>query len=438
MKHYLIKALAKKNKFFAKQTESSDDSGSLSSDDEDEVSKDIIYKWYNNRYFAIKYLGKGTFCRTWLMYDIHLNKFVAMKMYYSKYHEESLHEIKINKLLTYPKYVVHILDHFVINKSQCLIYELLGLTLLDLLDYYDDDIPLNIVKQICIQIFKGIDELHKNNIVHCDLKAENIMLKQLDVPIKNIIDELKKIELDKMFEDLVTKNLPENYNEFDKNKKKNVKRKIKIRCIKLLGDSIKSKVELNKDYDDEFKFDETNIECKIIDLGNSEILGVNNEDEIMIRSYRPPENIMNSFYNEKADIWGMGCIIYELLTGEYLFDIDRDLKDNEKDRQHLHQMYETLGKIPKDYALDCEFSEQLFDNQGRIVNYKQCNYTNLEEIFITDYEYNENNAKNISNFLKKLLDYNIKTRYSAQQAYTDIWLNEANEVNEVNEVNEDN
>lgn len=437
MKHYLIKALAKKNKFFAKKPESSDDSdGSLSSDDEEEVSKDIIYKWYNNRYFAIKYLGKGTFCRTWLMYDIHLNKFVAMKMYYSKYHEESLHEIKINKLLTNPKYVAHTLDHFVENNCQCLIYELLGLTLLDLLDYYDDDIPLNIVKQICVQIFKGLDELHKKNIIHCDLKAENIMIKQLDVPIKNIIDELKKIELDKMFENLIIKNLPENYNEFDKTKKKNVKRKIKIRCIKLLGESIKNKVELNKDYDDEFKFDETNIECKIIDLGNSEILGVNNEDEIMIRSYRPPENIMNSFYNEKADIWGMGCIIYELLTGEYLFDIDRDLKDNEKDRQHLHQMYETLGKIPKDYALDCEFSEQLFDNQGRIVNHKQCNYTNLEEIFITDYEYNENDAKNISNFLKKLLDYNIKTRYSAQQAYNDIWLNEVNEINEVNEVNE--
>ena len=155
----------------------------------------------------------------------------------------------------------------------------------------------------------------------------------------------------------------------------------------------------------------------------------NNEDEIMIRSYRPPENIMNTFYNEKSDIWGMGCIIFELLTGEYLFDIDRELSDNQKDRQHLHQMCETLGKIPKEYALNCEFSEQLFDNQGRILNNKQCDYRNLEEIFITDYEYSENDAKNISNFLKKLLDYNIKTRYSAQQAYNDIWLNEVNEAN---------
>ena len=66
----------------------------------------------------------------------------------------------------------------------------------------------------------------------------------------------------------------------------------------------------------------------------------------MIRSYRPPENIMNSFYNEKADIWSLGCIIYELLTSEYLFDVDRELGYNDKNRQHLAQMEEMFGKIP--------------------------------------------------------------------------------------------
>jgi len=425
MKHYLIKALAKKNKFFSKKPESSDDSdGSLSSDDEEEVSKDIIYKWYNNRYYAIKYLGKGTFCRTWLMYDIHLNRFVAMKMYYSKYKEESLHEIKINKLLDTSEYIVNKLDHFMSNNCQCLIYELMGVTLLDVLDYNKENISLHIVKKICIQIFKGLDELHKKNIIHCDLKVENIMIKQHDVRIKNILDTLQTLELEKLFEELILTNLPKDYNEYDKTKKKNIKRKVKLRCVKLLGYSIKNKLELIETCNDEFKFDESCIECKIIDLGNSEILGKNNEDEIMLRSYRPPENIMNSFYNEKADIWGMGCIIFELLTGDYLFDIDRDLTDNEKDRQHLHQMYETLGKMPKDYVLDCEFSEHLFDTQGRIINNKHCNYKNLEDIFVNDYKYNETDSKHISNFLKKLLDYNIKSRYNANEAYNDLWLNE--------------
>ena len=434
MKHYLLKDFIKKKTFVDKiidtnldmveSDESYDSDCSLSSDDEYEVSHDIIYKWYNNRYLALKYLGKGTFCRTWLMYDIVLFRFVAMKMFYPKYNEDSKNELKINKLLKSNNYIVKLLDNFVENNSNCLIYELMGITLLDLLDYYDGQIPLTILKKLLIQIFKGLDELHSQNIIHCDLKPENIMIKQLTINIQEIVDIIDKLDLEKIYTKMIVDNLPEKYSECDKNKKKNIKRKIKKKCMTLLIDIFKNNLEsliVNEDY--ELKIDESDIQCKIIDLGNSEINGSNNEDEIIIRSYRPPENIMNPFYNEKADIWTIGCIAYELITGEYLFDIDRDLSNTEKDRQHLHQMYEILGKIPKDMALECEYSEELFDNKGRIINRKKCDYTNIETILNKEFEYKENVSKEISVFLKKLLDYNIKMRYSANKLIDDEWLN---------------
>ena len=40
----------------------------------------------------------------------------------------------------------------------------------------------------------------------------------------------------------------------------------------------------------------------------------------------------------------MGCIIFELFTGEYLFDIDSIDDDIEKDRRFLFEMFEILGK----------------------------------------------------------------------------------------------
>jgi len=302
----------------------------------------------------------------------------------------------------------------------------MGTTLLDVLDYYNNNIPINIVKKILIQVFKGLDELHTNNIIHGDLKLENIMIKQPNKTIEHILEVLSTLELEKLYETIIEENLPKNYAEFDKNKKKNIKRKVKVRASKILGDTIKTKLEsLTEDtiIDETFKLNENEIVCKIIDLGNSEILEINNDDEIMIRSYRPPENIMNNFYNEKADIWAMGCLSYELFTGDYLFDIDRDGDDNEKDRDHLHQMYELLGKIPKDTALECEFSDELFDNKGRILNKKKCEYTSLYEILINDYELDKDSATEITEFLKKQLDYNIKTRCSSKQLMDDEWLN---------------
>ena len=53
----------------------------------------------------------------------------------------------------------------------------------------------------------------------------------------------------------------------------------------------------------------------------------------MIRSYRPPENIINDYYDTKSEIWVVGCILYELLNGCSLFDMSDFVgSDIEKDR----------------------------------------------------------------------------------------------------------
>ena len=67
----------------------------------------------------------------------------------------------------------------------------------------------------------------------------------------------------------------------------------------------------------------SNIQSKIIDLGNAEYL----ESElgsgyIHIRNYRSPENFKYKIYNEKLDIWTLGCLILEMLSGMQFFDLN--------------------------------------------------------------------------------------------------------------------
>ena len=76
-----------------------DSDESLSEDDEREVSQGIVGEIYSNKYICIKYLGKGTFSRVWLVYDIITESFCAMKVIYCKYKEEAEHEIEMYKKL---------------------------------------------------------------------------------------------------------------------------------------------------------------------------------------------------------------------------------------------------------------------------------------------------------------------------------------------------
>ena len=43
--------------------------------------------------------------------------------------------------------------------------------------------------------------------------------------------------------------------------------------------------------------------------------------------YRPPELLLGSReYNYSVDVWSIGCIFYELMTGEVLFKGDKETR----------------------------------------------------------------------------------------------------------------
>lgn len=91
------------------------------------------------------------------------------------------------------------------------------------------------------------------------------------------------------------------------------------------------------------------IGCKIVDLGNSCFDNKKFTNDIQTRQYRCPETILHTPYTYSADIWSAACVIFELLTGDFLFQ-PKEHGSVSKDLDQLSLFEELLGKIPPNFA----------------------------------------------------------------------------------------
>lgn len=65
---------------------------------------------------------------------------------------------------------------------------------------------------------------------------------------------------------------------------------------------------------------EDKFRLKICDLGNGCWTHHHFSSEIQTRQYRSPETIIGVRYSTSADIWSFACTIFEMITGDFLFE----------------------------------------------------------------------------------------------------------------------
>ncbi len=59
----------------------------------------------------------------------------------------------------------------------------------------------------------------------------------------------------------------------------------------------------------------------MIDLGSSCFVTDQLSSYVQSRSYRAPEVILGLPYDQKVDVWSLGCILAELSSGQVLFQV---------------------------------------------------------------------------------------------------------------------
>ncbi|KAF6134314.1 hypothetical protein GIB67_005706 [Kingdonia uniflora] len=368
----------------------------------------------------------------------------------------------------------------------CMVFEYLGDNLLTLIKYSDyRGMPLHMVKDIIYHVLVGLDYLHRQlSIIHTDLKPENILLLSMIDSMKDPVKSGVPLVLpsssvkDKavVFESNVVKDSKSSNGDLTKSQKKKIKKKAKRAAQVCVGKEVSGETEeeepIVKAYDaldlvtndncgdrsaedqasssngkgvsenaDEVKdsqpenqgrrrtsrstrkklLQSVDLKCKLVDFGNACWTYKQFTSDIQTRQYRCPEVLLGSKYSTSADLWSLACICFELATGDVLFDPHSG--DNfDRDEDHLALMMELLGMMPRKIALGGRYSRDLFNRHGDLRHIRRLRFWPMNKVLMEKYEFSEQDASDLADFLVPILDFVPEKRPTAAQCLLHPWI----------------
>eukprot|EP00171_Calliarthron_tuberculosum_P019040 IDg19040t1 len=140
----------------------------------------------------------------------------------------------------------------------------------------------------------------------------------------------------------------------------------------------------------------------IVDLGNACWINHQFTGDIQTRQYRSPEVIIGAPYGTPADMFSVACLVFELLTGEYLFN-PKLAPDYNRDEDHLARMMELLGPMPRYLTSRGRYARDFFTRNGELRNGMYPRDILLDMLLIQSFEYPQNLAEEIESFLLPML-----------------------------------
>ncbi|XP_072402756.1 dual specificity tyrosine-phosphorylation-regulated kinase 2 [Diabrotica undecimpunctata] len=247
------------------------------------------------RYEVLKVIGKGSFGQVVKAYDHKNHMHVALKMVRNekRFHRQAQEEVRILEHLRKQDKdntmnIIHMLDSFTFRNHMCITFELLSINLYELIKKNKfQGFSLQLVRKFSHSLLQCLDALNRNKIIHCDMKPENVLLKQ-----------------------------------------------------------------------------QGRSGLKVIDFGSSCYEQNRVYTYIQSRFYRAPEVILGARYGMPIDMWSLGCILAELLTGFPLLP-------GEDEADQLACIMELLG-LPPQRLLDQSKRAKNFISSKGIPRYCTC------------------------------------------------------------------
>ncbi|KAF9068745.1 kinase-like domain-containing protein [Rhodocollybia butyracea] len=370
-------------------------------------------KLKGDRYQILRKLGSGLFSSTWLVsdaeseyLDIYTNKYRAVKILTlegTRAHREGesrelmfLQQIAacedINSL---PILEDSFEEQGPEGTHLCLVLELMST---DVSSFRRSSptkaLPVHVVKIIVQRTLEAVAQLHELDIIHTDLKLDNILF--------NAISGDPHVE-----EQLNSESVIEDGQVEVKGEKYPILRSQPIRHSTAWNVTP--------------FMAEVMLFC-LTDLGQAQRAGEQpTVDEFSAYALRAPELLLRSDFGPKIDIWALGCITFEMLTGRWLFapeaGSDWSLEDD-----HLAKMVELTGeKFSAPMLQRAQFRYQYFDESGDLLR-EVVPDQSIEKALAVYGTMKDDDIGGAATFIRACLRLDYKDRASAKELEIHPWL----------------
>lgn len=254
------------------------------------------------RYKILAKLGEGTFGRVLECWDRVEKEYCAVKVIRNiqKYRDAAVIEIDVLEATMRAdpegkRHCVQMKHWFDFRGHICMVFEKLGLSLYDFLrkNHYQP-FSIDMVQAFGRQLLEAVSFLHELALIHTDLKPENVLLqdaKYVRMPVSPKSKHTKRVPVSE--------------------------------------------------------------QIKLIDFGSATFQDQYHSTVVSTRHYRAPEVILGLGWSYPCDLWSVGCILIELLTGDALFQTHENL-------EHLAMMEAVLGKLPATMIKRCDRHSQKY------------------------------------------------------------------------------